>query len=170
MKVILFRHGPAGTRDASRWPDDAARPLTSRGECRSRLVALGLRRLERDIDRIVTSPFKRADETARILGKVLGVEHVETLEALVPGGSHRKIIESINAHPRSKTVVLVGHEPDLGVFAGLLVFNSNASFPLKKAGACAIKFEGTVRSGAGTLDWLAPPRLLARVARRKAAV
>ena len=36
MRVILFRHGPAEVRDPSRWPEDTERPLTRRGEKRSR--------------------------------------------------------------------------------------------------------------------------------------
>jgi phosphohistidine phosphatase SixA len=65
MKIILFRHGPAGARDPSRWPDDAERPLTARGEKRTRLAAMGLRRVEKNIERLITSPLKRADRTAR---------------------------------------------------------------------------------------------------------
>ena len=168
MNIILFRHGPAGARNASRWPDDAERPLTPRGERRTRLAALGLRRMEGTIDRVLTSPLKRADRTARILGRVLGIEEVETLDALAPGGSTRKIIETLNGPPRADTVVLVGHEPDLGTLAGLLVFNSGtASLPLKKAGACRIAFESSVRPGAGALEWLSPPGMLSRVTRKK---
>ena len=113
MRVILFRHGPAGTRNASRWPDDGQRPLTAAGETKSRRVAEGLRRIE-NVDRILTSPLKRADRTARIVGQVLEVERLDTLDALAPGGAHAKILEALNGHPRGDTIVLVGHEPDLG--------------------------------------------------------
>ena len=170
MRVILFRHGIAGARDASRWPDDAARPLTLRGENRSRLAAEGLRRVEKKVDRILTSPFKRAERTARILGEVLGIERLDTLAALAPGGSQAKLLEAIGSLPRSHTIILVGHEPDLGAFAGHLLFKTGASLPLKKAGACAIRCDGVVRAGAATLEWLVPPRLLLRVTRKKAAV
>ena len=170
MRVILFRHGPAGARDPARWPDDAARPLTSRGARRTRRAALGLRRMEKKVERVMTSPFERADGTARILGRVLGIEAVKTLEALVPGGSSRKVIEALNQEPDASTVVVVGHEPDLGALAGLLVFNNGATIPLKKAGACSIRFESAVRPGAGTLEWVAPPRMLCRITRKRSAV
>jgi len=164
MKVILFRHGPAEARDPSRWPDDSARPLTPRGEKRTRLAACGLRRFEREIERVITSPFKRAERTARILGRVLEIDPVETLDALAPGGAQRRILEAVNAEKRGDTVVLVGHEPDLGNLAGLLVLGAGV-LPLRKAGACAISFEAAARPGTGTLEWLAPPRLLGRVTR-----
>jgi len=171
MKVILFRHGPAEERDPARWPEDAERPLTPRGEKRTRLAGLGLRRIEDNIERLMTSPYKRAERTARILGRVLEIEPVETLDALVPGGPVRKIIDALNATPRADTIVLVGHQPDLGMLAGQLLFgNAEASLPIKKAGACAIQFESAVRAGAGKLAWSAPPGILCRLTRRKAAV
>jgi phosphohistidine phosphatase len=169
MRVILFRHGPAGTRNASRWPDDARRPLTPAGEDKSRRAAAGLSHIERDVNRILTSPLERADRTARIVGAELGVECVEMLDALAPGGAHGKVVEALNARPHGETVVLVGHEPDLGRLAAHLLFKSDTPLPLKKAGACAIRFDGPVRAGAGTLVWLATPRLLGRVRRKKAA-
>lgn len=168
MRVILFRHGPAEVRDPSRWPEDTERPLTRRGEKRSRRAALGLRRIEPGVARLVTSPLERAARTARILSRALKIERVETLDALAPGGSPRKVIEALNRYPRLDTVVAVGHEPDLGVLAGLLLFNNGASLPLEKAGACSIAFESTVRPGAGTLEWVAPPRLLCRMSRKRA--
>jgi phosphohistidine phosphatase len=171
MKIILFRHGPAETRDPARWPDDAERPLTPRGEKRTRLAALGLRSIEREIERLMTSPFKRADRTARIVGRVLGIEAVETLDALAPGGSVRKIIEALNGAPRAEAIVVVGHQPDLGTLAGHLLFNNGeAMLAIKKAGACGIRFESAVRAGAGKLVWAAPPGILCRLTRRKAAV
>jgi phosphohistidine phosphatase SixA len=102
---------------------------------------------------------------------VLDIEPVETLDALVPGGSARKIIESLNTAPRVDTIVLVGHQPDLGTLAGLLLFNSTETpLPIKKAGACGIRFETAVRPGAGKLEWSAPPSMLCRLTRRKVAV
>jgi len=171
MKIILFRHGPAEARDPARWPEDAERPLTPRGEKRTRLAALGLRRIERSIGRLMTSPFKRADRTARILSRVLEVGTVETVAVLAPGGSAKKIIEALNSAPRVDTIVVVGHQPDLGTLAGLLLFNSNeALLSIKKAGACGIRFESAVHPGGGKLEWVAPPNMLCRLTRRKAAV
>ena len=164
MLVIIFRHGPAGTRDASLWPDDALRPLSPRGEERTRQAARGLKRLERDIGLILTSPLHRAEGTARIVADVLGLTRVERLDSLAPGGSFRKLIESIPRVDRG-AVVLVGHEPDLGRLIGELI--GSIPLPLKKAGACAIDFDDRIEPGAGTLKWFATPRLLRRMAPKK---
>ena len=167
MRIILFRHGIAEERDSARWPDDAKRPLTARGERRARRVARGLAHIERSVERLVTSPFVRAERTARILGRVLGIE-AEVTDALVPGGATRRIMDALNGSPVAGSVVLVGHEPDLGALAGLLLFgNLETALPLKKAGACAIEIEPPVRPGGGRLMWAAPPHVLFRITRKK---
>ena len=169
MRVIIFRHGPAGSRDAVRWPDDGLRPLTSWGRQRTRAAARGLARLEPDVRLIASSPLTRARQTAEVLAEVLDWAEVVELEPLRPGGSHPKLIEFLAARPEDTTVALVGHEPDLGLLAGTLLFSSAPSTTLafKKAGACAIDFEGGLRPGAGRLLWFLPPKLLRRLAAKK---
>jgi phosphohistidine phosphatase len=167
MRLILFRHGPAGTRDAARWPDDGLRPLTSRGEERTYGAAAGLAKLEPEIRIILTSPLTRAAQTARALEGTLDHASVEILEALGPGGSYRKIVEALGRFADAEAVALVGHEPDLGKLAGTLVFGAPSALPLKKAGACAIQFDGAARPGAGRMVWLLTPKLLRRQAGKK---
>ncbi len=167
MRVILFRHGPAGGRDPERWPDDSVRPLTSQGAQLTRAVANGLSALGLDVGTIGTSPFARARQTARVLAHVLGVELIEELEDLGPGGSHARILGFLAAHTSDRTVLLVGHEPDLGALAGMLLFGAPVSIALKKAGACEIRFEAEPREGAGRLSWFMPPRLLKQYLTRK---
>ena len=65
-----------------------------------------------------------------------------------------------------EAVALVGHEPDLGKLAGVLLFGAPASLPLKKAGACVISFTDVAASGAGRLEWFLPPKALRRHVRR----
>jgi phosphohistidine phosphatase len=167
MRVVLFRHGPAGSRDPAHWPDDRLRPLTQRGEARTAAAARGLRRLEPEVAAVVTSPLARAARTAKLVGEVYGGAPQETLEALAPGGSYRRVVEFLSKRGRDETLVLVGHEPDLGKLAGMLVFGAPAALPLKKAGACAVDFTSVPQAGKGRLAWLLPPRVLRRLARRK---
>jgi phosphohistidine phosphatase len=170
MQIVLFRHGPAGSRDPSQWPDDGERPLTAKGEVRTWRAARGLARLIRGKASILTSPLKRAADTAKLLGKALGNVEVESNDALAPGGSHRKLVEALARHGKSDVVILVGHEPDLGKLAGLWAFHNPATIPLKKAGACAVEFDGRVQAGMGRLAWLLPPRVLRRIGGKAARV
>ena len=168
MRVILLRHGPAGRRDASRWPDDRARPLTVGGEERTRLAVRGLARMVDSVERVLTSPLTRASQTARMVVEVLDAREFETIEALGPGGAARDVLAALRRSKAEDSVVLVGHEPDLGELAGSLLSRTSLALPLKKAGACAILFESAPGAGTGELEWLLPPRALRRLAGKKA--
>jgi phosphohistidine phosphatase len=171
MRVILFRHGPAGSPDPSRWPDDVDRPLSRSGEDRTRMAAGGLARLAGEASLVLTSPLKRAVQTAEIAAEVMeGMPEVKTLDALAPGGSYRAILQALAEHGPEEVLVLVGHEPDLGKLAGTLLFGAPTSLPLKKAGACDVEFNGRVEAGAGQLRWFLPPKVLRRIGRKASRV
>jgi phosphohistidine phosphatase len=166
MRIVLFRHGPAGKADPERWPDDRRRPLTARGRTRTAEAARGLRRLVSKVDAIYASPLARAAETAALVAEVMDQRAVETLDALAPGRTTRGVVAALARHGGSATLVLVGHEPDLGLLAGNLV--EAAALPLKKAGACAIDCDGRdVGPGLGRLRWFLPPSVLCRLGRAK---
>ena len=170
LRVVLFRHGPAGKPDATRWPGDESRPLTSRGKQRTRAAAAGVVRLAGVARAIWTSPLARATGTAALLHEAYRESRVQTVEALRPRGSWREIIEQLQRdRGAGGTLVLVGHEPDLGKLAGCLVFGAPRALPLKKAGACAIEFDGPVEAGKGQIAWFMTPkqlRALSRVRRK----
>ena len=123
---------------------------------------------ETDPTLILTSPLVRAAQTAKLMRSAYerAVE-LQTFEALAPGGSYRAIVQRLAEASANDAIVLVGHEPDLGKLAGVLVFGAPASsLPLKKAGACSIVFNAEVRAGAGHLHWFLTPRVLRRFARK----
>ena len=51
-------------------------------------------------------------------------------------------------------VGVVGHEPDLGVFAAWLIGSKKAQIKLSKGGAADVTFPDDLRRGAGVLVWL----------------
>lgn len=167
MRIILFRHGPAGHADPARWPDDGARPLTPKGIVRTRAAARGLRRLERGVVAILTSPLVRAEETARLAAEAIPEARFVVTPALVPGATPRRVLEALAPFDPDDTILLVGHEPDLGRLAATWTIGTG-SLPLRKAGACAIDFEAKPATGAGELQWLIAPRVLRRLGRKKA--
>ncbi|HEY6194484.1 MAG TPA: phosphohistidine phosphatase SixA [Candidatus Eisenbacteria bacterium] len=167
MRLILFRHAPAQARDPERWPADLARPLTSRGETRARRAARGIVRLEPKLTRVLSSPAQRARSTAEFLARELGNGHeVHELGSLAPGGSWRDTLRALAEEPAEGSVALVGHEPDLGKLAGVLLFGAPAAVPLEKAGACAIELESPA-AGAGRLRWLLSPATLHTLAKKR---
>ncbi|NEO26328.1 MAG: phosphohistidine phosphatase SixA [Kamptonema sp. SIO4C4] len=68
MEVYLIRHGIAGDRND--YPTDEERPLTDKGKSKTRKVAQRLKTLGLQFDLILTSPLRRAQQTATILQEV----------------------------------------------------------------------------------------------------
>ncbi len=64
---------------------------------------------------------------------------------------------------RADRVALVGHEPDLGQLAAILL-GAARPLPFKKGGMCRIDVEWSSRP-TGTLVWFLPPAALRRLAR-----
>jgi phosphohistidine phosphatase len=169
MRLVLFRHGPAGSRDPRRWPDDGLRPLTAKGVERTRAAASGLRRvLGGDPVAILSSPLTRCVESAELVREAFSSVRPVTDPALAPGGSYRRILAMLAERKQGSTVILVGHEPDLGKLAGTLLFGAPCPLPMRKSGACVLDFPGEIKAGGAILQEFLPPRILRRLAGRKA--
>jgi phosphohistidine phosphatase len=164
MRIVLFRHGPAETRDPARWPDDSLRPLTTRGIEVTRRAARGVARMEPGITRVLSSPATRALETARLLATALDLgAEPELLPLLAPEGAWRVALEKLAGMQDDAVVALVGHEPGLNLIAGgLLSAEGDGSLALKKAGACSITCD-VPEPGQGRLRWWLRPAALRAV-------
>lgn len=168
MRFVLLRHGPAGTRDPLTWPDDRERPLTERGLERTRRACAGVLHLEPAVALVLTSPLRRCLQTAECMREVTdGAVRVRATETLAPGAVWRDLLAELEALAEPGAVVLVGHEPDLGKLAGVMLFGAPAPLPIRKAGACEIEFEVRCAPGRGRLRWFLPPRALRRFARQR---
>lgn len=107
MDLILWRHAEA--EEAAEGCDDLERALTSRGEKQAARMAGWLDRQLPDGLRVLASPAKRTEQTARALGRKFKLR-----AELLPGGSPAELLELVQ-WPRSRGAVLVvGHQPMLG--------------------------------------------------------
>lgn len=141
MEVYLIRHGIAAERGT--YADDNQRPLTDRGKIKTtkvaeRLISVGLK-----LDLILTSPLVRAEQTAAILSKVGLSDRVEQFAPLAPNGDINRWLEWqqqwYQSHPKAK-LALVGHQPDLGNWAEMLIWgNVKGQLVVKKAGVIGLK-------------------------------
>ncbi len=157
MKLYFLRHGIAA--DADEWSgDDAGRPLTSEGRKCMEREAKGMDDLNVCPDRIITSPLKRAKETAQIVAERLHLENelVED-ERLAGSFDGERLAEILREQGSAQSVMLVGHEPDFSGTIGQLI--GGASIDLKKGGLARIDLDGA-SSARGELVWLIPPKAL----------
>jgi phosphohistidine phosphatase SixA len=155
-ELFLLRHAHAG--DPEGWTgDDAARPLSPKGEGQAERLAAFLAGGGFRPEAIVSSPKLRARQTAEIVGRSLGVEIRldERLGDAFDAATVDAILADLGGPAR---LVLVGHDPD---FSDLLRWLARADGLTMKKGAFArVDVEGPVTNGQGTLRWLVPPDLL----------
>ncbi len=165
MNLVLVRHAIAAARDAVQWPDDAVRPLTPAGERRFRKAAKGLMRLVPTVDLVLASPFARAWRTAGILHQEAGWPEPTPEEGIEAGRSPAEGMEVVRAHLDTRTVALVGHEPNLSELGSMLLAGSatRVAFDFKKGGAACLFLE-TGRPGKALLRWFVSPKTLRRLA------
>ena len=120
MELILWRHA-----DAEDGGDDLARKLTPKGEAQAaRVGAWLLKHLPKDVV-VVASPGVRAQQTAKALALP-----IITDKSLAPGASVAAILKVAQKH--KGTLIIVGHQPDLGRAAAHLVARQQAEWPIEK--------------------------------------
>jgi phosphohistidine phosphatase len=159
LELYLIRHGVAAERGKD-WPDDSKRPLTPEGIARLRKEARGLNEIGVGFDQIVTSPLVRTRQTAEVFAEELKSKPpIVTSDALAPAGSPALAIQEITKHVRKARVALVGHEPNLGELAGLLI-GARTPLEFKKGGIARIDFDALPPKGAGILRWFLTPKML----------
>jgi phosphohistidine phosphatase len=160
-QLFILRHGIAADRESFAG-DDAERPLTPKGRKRMARIAAELAKLGYDFDWIVTSPLIRAAETAEIVASSLKPgPPVDVCAALRPGGGLEDVLALLAKNPERRSVMLVGHEPDLSRHAARLIgAGRDANLELKKGGCCLIEYADLPARNTGKLVWWLTPRTL----------
>lgn len=159
MDIIVIRHGIALDADAAArlGLSDDERPLTPRGERRTRAAAIGLRATLADmpVDDVLASPLLRARQTADIVAGYLDDPPIDEADVLAPPVDMTRLDAWLHQHFGERRVMLVGHEPDLATWVSWsLTRRRDRLMAFKKAGAALLEFPGAPEGGTGTLRWL----------------
>ncbi len=158
MDCLLIRHGIAV--EPNEWDGaEEERPLTEKGRKRVRQAASGLALLDVAPTHLLSSPFARARETAKLIQTVLcPAIPIQLLNDLAVESTPERLLNRLREYPSDAVVLCVGHEPLLGRMAGVLLCGKPADgFAMKKSGAALIHLQGDVRPGQGTLGWWLQP-------------
>jgi len=159
MEIYILRHGIAVDRGTPGYKKDGDRPLTEDGVQKIRQVAEAMLAMELKFDLILSSPYVRAAETAKIVAGELD-EEVTFTNFLLPEGNPLELIREINDN-KPQSVLLVGHEPDLSRLMSLLISgDSEAAIELKKGGLSKLTAEKLMFGQCATLHWLLTPKQL----------
>jgi phosphohistidine phosphatase len=163
--VYIMRHGIAA--EPAPEMSDADRALTAEGVRKTERVAVGLQRIGVKPDVILSSPLRRAEETARLVTDVLRPNaSIELFPPLAGGFAVEDVVKGLRPHRQARELLLVGHQPDLGHLASYLLTGSAnlAPLPFKKAGVAAIELSALPPRSAGLLQWFLTPGQLRDIA------
>lgn len=137
MDLILWRHAEAEDSANS----DLARRLTPRGERQAARMASWLDSQMGDFAkrggqwRLIASPAARAQQTAVALGMP-----IETMGSIAPDATSEAIIRAANWPTNNQNVIVVGHQPTLGMVAGRLISGVEGYVSVKKGAVWWFRF------------------------------
>jgi phosphohistidine phosphatase len=157
MNLYILRHASAGIRRAD--PTlDAKRPLDKEGKEQCLLIGRYLNALRIQFDLVVSSPLKRALQTASLVGTEVAYDSkIQITDAVSPSGNvpaFQALVTTLSAY---ENVLLVGHNPNLPEFLGSLICAPRPASIRMRKGAIA-RVDCTRRPG--QLISLLDPRLL----------
>jgi phosphohistidine phosphatase len=166
MEVYILRHAIAIAHGSLNYPNDD-RPLTEEGVEKMKKAAKGIAELVPHLDVILTSPLERARHTAQITAEALSCEaNVKTCKELLPGTPAAALVESLRGVRAKERLMLVGHEPDLGLFASSLLGARGSVIQFRKGSLCRIDVDKIPPSKSGVLVWHLTPKQLRSIAKK----
>jgi phosphohistidine phosphatase len=158
MEIYILRHGIAEEPEAGM--PDAERALTDIGREKLRAILERARHGGVKPSLILTSPYRRALQTAHMAAQILGCNKIVESEVLVPSSAPKAVWDAICARRREPALLIAGHEPLLGMTVGYLLGAPMLHVDLKKAALVRIDQEGFGAAPHGILKWMLTPRLV----------
>lgn len=162
MLLYVLRHAEAEALSPSGL--DADRSLTEAGWKRMKAVARAIAKMDPAFDAVLVSPLLRARQTAEPVKAACHFRGDQRVtEALVPGSDPAILLEELAAQDW-KSVLVVGHEPNLGRLVGRLASGRrDVELPMKKAALAIFELHSHLGTDRAELKALIPPRLLERL-------
>jgi len=165
VELYILRHGEAGQRSSQ--ASDRVRPLTSAGKAEILEIAKALKIIGLKFDLVVTSPLKRAYETAMIVSEIFKIgDKVQTWNELAPEGKRIEVYNKISQLKEDSAVLIVGHQPLLGEIVNDIIHKGKSNpcnLLLKKGGLVRIRLLSKSNIPKGELRWVLSPRILRNI-------
>src|SRR5436853_952889 len=157
MTVYFLRHASAGKKILNAQKDER-RPLDEEGVLQARYIGRMLANLDVQVECIISSPLKRALQTASLVANELAVENpVPTEDALRPEATFEQFQEMLADYRKHEAVLVVGHNPSFTEFFSKTISETTGAAQVEfKKGAVA-KVE--LRGRSGTLHWMVTPKI-----------
>lgn len=158
MELYLLRHGIA--EDHATTGRDADRRLTDEGRAKLRRVLERAHQAGVSPSLILSSPLRRALETAEIAARELGYEgKLVRTPALTPESSPQHVWDAIREHRDESAILLAGHEPLFSATVAFLLGSTHAMVHFRKGALARIDVQSTGPTPSGVLQWLLTAKL-----------
>ena len=158
MMIYFLRHASAG-QHMSNPKKDEKRGLDKDGIEQCGYVGRALAALTTQVDAMISSPLKRATQTASLVGNEMGYEgKLQIEEALRPGTSYADFLKMLDKYSKLEAIVVVGHNPSLSEFLGRIIAGGTceANADLRKGAVARVE----VNRHTGSLHWCLTPKVL----------
>jgi phosphohistidine phosphatase len=158
MQIYLLRHGIA--EDSRARLRDSERALTAEGSDKLRRVLRCARDAGVEPGVILSSPYRRATQTAQVAAEVLRYSgKIFQVQALTPDASPQEAWDEIRNRSDEPAILLTSHEPLMSSLAAFLLGSPGLAVDMKKAALMRIDSDRTGATPSGILKWLLTPAL-----------
>lgn len=158
MEIYLLRHGIA--EDGKPGMRDADRPLTDEGVKRLRTTMKRAREAGLAPTLILSSPYLRAVQTAKVAKEILDYEgKIVESRAFTPDASPQDAWDEVRNYSDESQVLVSSHEPLMSSLTAFLLNSPALSVDFKKGALARIDLSGSFARPRGTLKWFLIPKL-----------
>jgi len=155
MNIYLIRHAEA--EQTSEGKPHEERALTTNGIEIIKSSIETWKKFISTFDIILTSPLKRAKQTANILSSSFKSEFDFVEEICLLNGGLTEDLLSVARSLNLNDIAMVGHQPDLGIHIARMIGTTDSSFGMPPAAIAKINFKERPVIGKGILEFLLPP-------------
>jgi len=158
MEIYIFRHGIAEMGRPGR--ADSERELTDEGRKKTAAVVKTAADAGAKPSLILSSPYARALQTARIAAEEFGYKgHIVQIEALIPHHSPETVWKELREYRDEAAILLAGHEPLLGHLVAYLLATPALRIEMKKSAMARVDVDAVRPTPHGILRWMITPKL-----------
>jgi phosphohistidine phosphatase len=158
MNIYLIRHAEA--EQTSDLKPHEERELTSRGIEILKASAENWKNYFTEIDLILSSPLKRAMQTAEIIKNAFNVKNDVAEEiSLLNGGETEDLINLAGSFGLNE-LAMIGHQPDIGIHISIMTGTNELNCRIPPSTIAKISFNGGPVIGKGKLEFLIPPVII----------
>ena len=155
MNLYVIRHGKAEI--SSEMKPDEERELTAEGIILVKNAAGIWKEFINTFDLVISSPIKRAIQTAVIIREVFDVKKdVVEFSSLLNGGTTEDLLNDVSSL-EFKDIAMIGHQPDIANHISRMTSQNDINLKIQPAAIAKIFFKDKLAIGEGIMEFLIPP-------------